>query len=262
MVNEIIIPALIIGAIALLLGAILAVASVIFKVDTDERIGLIEEALPGANCGGCGYAGCSAYAAAIVSGEAPLTKCAVGGEKAQSSIAKIMGTAAEKIEPKRAFVQCGGDCSAASLKYDYTGISDCAAAMRVAGGPKECAFGCLGFGTCVSVCKFSAISVKNGVAVVNPDKCVGCGTCAAACPRHVIKLRTVEKKSDVKCNSTDKGAIVRKYCKAGCLACGICAKNCPQGAITVDGIAKFDHDKCVGCGTCVEKCPAKCIELA
>ncbi|MBO4896815.1 MAG: RnfABCDGE type electron transport complex subunit B [Clostridia bacterium] len=262
MVNQVLFPALVLGGIALVLGAILAVASVIFKVDTDERIGQIEEALPGANCGGCGFAGCSAYAAAIVAGEAPLTKCAVGGEKAQAAIADIMGMAAEKVEPKRAFVQCGGDCDAAALKFDYNGISDCAAAMRVAGGPKGCEFGCLGYGTCVSVCKFDAISIKNGIAVVDPDKCVGCGTCVNICPRHVIKLRTTDKKSDIKCKSTDKGALVRKYCKSGCLACGICAKNCPQGAITVDGVAKFDHEKCVGCGTCVEKCPAKCIELA
>ena len=259
--NEILIPALIIGGIALLLGGLLAVASVIFKVDTDERIGQIEEVLPGANCGGCGFAGCSAYAAAIVSGEAPVGKCSVCDEKAQTAIAEIMGVAAGKIEPKKAFVQCGGNCEAAAFKFEYSGIHDCAAAMRVAGGPKVCQFGCLGMGTCVSVCKFDAIRIENGIAVIDSDKCKGCGTCVLACPRGVIKLRTTDKKSDVKCKSTDKGALVRKYCKTGCLACGICAKNCPQGAITVDGVAKFDHDKCIGCGTCVEKCPAKCIVL-
>lgn len=258
--TEILIPALWVGGIALVLGVILAIAAHIFYVKTDKRVPEILEALPGANCGGCGYSGCSTYAAAIVEG-APIGLCPVGGKECIDTLSKIMCVEPAEFIEKRAFVLCGGDCNKAKFKYDYSGIMDCAAAERVSKGPKNCSYGCIGYGTCVSVCKFDAISIINGIAVVDQDKCTACGICVKSCPRNIIELKPCENNVTVKCVSKDKGPVVRKYCEVGCIACNICAKVCPVNAITVDGVAKIDYTKCTKCGLCVEKCPTKAITM-
>ncbi|MBQ8636921.1 MAG: Fe-S cluster domain-containing protein [Clostridia bacterium] len=258
--REILIPIAIVGGTGLLFGCLLAFASIIFKVNKDTRIEMIEEILPGANCGACGYAGCSAYATAVVEDNAPVSSCSVGKDAVAKKIATIMGKKAEKVEPKVARVMCAGKCGIAEDKYKYVGIQSCSAAAKLAGGAKTCPNGCLGLGTCISVCKFDAIYIKGGIARIDETKCKACGMCLNACPKGLITLVPVSNKVWVPCNNTEKGANTNKYCKTGCIACRICEKNCPVEAISViDNHAVVDYSKCVSCGVCADKCPKKLI---
>lgn len=259
---EILLPVLAIGGMGLIFGVLLAVAAKIFAVEKDERLPLIEECLPGANCGGCGFAGCSAAAEAVVKGEASANVCPVGGEESAKKIAEIMGITAEKTERMTAFVMCSGNSEAAKNKYENNEGIDCHTANRLGGGMKECRFGCLGFGSCVAKCKFGALSLVNGVAVVDREKCTNCGACMAECPRHIIKRVPYSAKTVVACTSKDKGKETRNACSVGCIGCGICAKNCEAQAITVEGnCASIDYAKCTGCGVCQEKCPRDVIRM-
>lgn len=247
------------GGMGLAFGLLLAAASKYLSVKQDERIPLIIEKLPNANCGGCGFAGCSAYAAAVVNGEAPVTGCPVGGAKAAEEIAKIMGVTAGASKPMKAVVLCCGKTGDTAIKYQYDGLEDCAAANRLGGGQKACQYSCLGYGNCVKACAFDAIHVENGIAVVN-EKCVACGKCVEACPKNLIQLVPKDADFAVICSSKDKGAAMKEKCTVGCIGCGICAKNCPADAITMqDNLAVIDYEKCVGCGICAEKCPKKVI---
>ena len=249
------------GVLALLLGLFLGVAGEKFKVEVDPKEEAINGVLPGNNCGGCGYAGCSGLAAAIAKGEAPVNQCPVGGDEVAAKVGEIMGVAAEAGVKKVAFVKCAGTCEKAKSDYEYTGIEDCGAMAFVpGGGPKFCNYGCLGYGSCVKACPFDAIHIVDGVAVVDKDKCKACGKCIAACPKGLIEFVPYDAKYMVQCNSKDKGKDVMAACSVGCIGCGICAKNCPSDAITVENnIAHIDQDKCTGCGTCAEKCPKKII---
>lgn len=259
--TQIISAVLIVGGTGLLFGCILAFASFIFKVDEDERISLITEALPGANCGGCGYAGCSAYASAVVEGKAPVNACSVGKDAVSVKIAEIMGTSAEKSMPLAAHVMCAGTCDTAKEKYDYDGIKDCIAASKLAGGAKSCPDGCLGLGSCVYVCQFGAITIENGIAYVNKDKCTACGKCVQTCPKHIIKLIPASQKHIVNCSATTAGPVTLKNCAAGCVACKLCEKNCPSNAVKVENnLASIDYSLCTDCGICSEKCPKKVIQ--
>ncbi len=259
---EILLPVVAIGGMGLIFGAILSLAAKIFAVEKDERIPMIAECLPGANCGGCGYAGCSAAAEAIVKGEAAVSCCPVGGGEAVQRIAQIMGINAKKSEKMVAYVMCAGDCLAAKNKYDINEEMDCHTANRLSGGIKACTNGCLGFGSCVSKCKFGALSLNNGVAVIDKEKCTNCGACMRECPRAIIKRVPYQSKAVVECSSKSKGKETREVCTIGCIGCGICAKNCESGAITVaDNLALIDPKKCSGCGICAEKCPRKIIKM-
>ena len=248
-----------IGGLGIIFGAILGFASKIFAVDEDPRVGMVQECLPGANCGGCGYPGCGGLAAAIVAGKAPVNSCAPGGAKAAAAIAEVMGVVAEETEPMVAFVKCGGTCDKAQNKYD--GIDDCIMASQLAGASsKACAYGCMGLGSCVKACKFDAIKIENGVAVVNPDLCVACGKCVSTCPKKIIDLVPKKKKVKVQCSSKDMGKAVMSVCSAGCIGCKICEKTCKFDAIhVIDNIAVIDYDKCKNCGMCANKCPKKVI---
>ena len=201
--TEAIITAVIVIAIlGLVLGLFLGIAAKAFHVETDPREEKISGALPGNNCGGCGFPGCSGLAAAIVKGEAPVNGCPVGGEAVAKAVAEIMGVDAGDSKHMVAFVKCAGDCEKAGKDYDYTGEKDCRmAAMLPAGGDKSCSYGCLGYGSCVKVCDFDAIHVINGVAVVDKDKCKACGKCVAICPRHLIELIPYDAKYAVACSS-------------------------------------------------------------
>ncbi len=257
---KILLPVLIFIGLGLLMGALLALASKLFAVKKDEKAEAIKECLPGANCGGCGYSGCDAYAAAVSAGDAPVNKCSVGGAEAASKIAQIMGVDAGAQVRMRAQVMCSGTGEYAKKKYIYEGIDDCVAASKIGGGDKMCKNGCIGLGTCVRACPFDAIVVEDGVAAVDYSKCKGCGICVSACPKGIIKLIPFDAKHWVGCMSVDDGKNTRKVCDVGCISCKICQKNCPAGAINVDNfVASIDYDKCTGCDICTDKCPRHII---
>lgn len=260
-ITGIISAAVVVGLVGIFVGLFLGAAGIKFKVEVDEREEAVLSELPGNNCGGCGYAGCSGLAAAIVKGDAPVNACPVGGDAVGKRVAEIMGVESGSSERMTAFVQCQGDCEKVGTDYDYTGVKDCRIMTFVpAGGPKTCGSGCLGYGSCVDACPFDAIHVINGVAVVDRDKCKACGKCVEACPRSLITLIPYKAGTAVACKSTDKGPVTMKSCRVGCIGCGICVKNCPEKAVEVkDFHAEIDADKCKNCGTCVEKCPRKSI---
>lgn len=245
----------------LFIGLFLGAAGIKFKVEVDEKEEAVLAALPGNNCGGCGFAGCSGLAAAIAKGEAAVNACPVGGEPVGEKIAEIMGVEAEAGEKMIAFVKCAGDCDKARLDYDYTGVEDCRMLAFVPnGGPKSCNDGCLGFGSCVKVCPFDAIHVVNGVAVVDKEACKACGKCVEVCPKHLIELIPYKSQYAVACSSKEKGPVTMKDCQAGCIGCGICVKQCEHGAVSVlDFHASINQEKCTGCGACEKKCPKKSI---
>ncbi len=259
--NEILFPALALGAVGLALGALLAAASKVFHVEVDERVEKITSCLSGANCGGCGYAGCAAYAAAIVNDGAPVNCCASGGQAAANAIAEIMGVEAGAVEPKRAVVLCAGVNDAAPERFDYYGIADCLAASRIqGGGPKACSYGCLGLGKCALACSEGGISIVNGIASIDSSACRGCGSCKNVCPKNIIDLIPKKYKIYVKCKSCDKGPAMKNTCSVGCIGCRLCEKACQSGAIKVtNNVASIDYSKCTQCGLCAEKCPRKII---
>ena len=230
--NGILAATLMVGGTGLLIGILLGIAGKKFYVEVDERETKVREALPGNNCGGCGYPGCDGAAAAVVKGEAPVSVCPVGGAPVAAAVGAIMGQKADVQERKKAVVRCAGTCDVAKNKYEYTGARDCSYAGFVpGGGPKSCGNGCLGFGNCVK-----------------------------ACPRNLIDLIPYEQKITVKCRSTEKGKAVMAACEIGCIGCKKCEKNCPSDAIhVVDQRAEIDPAKCTGCGLCAENCPRKCI---
>lgn len=249
----------VLAALGALFGIVLAVANRVFYVETDPRLDQLIQCLSGANCGGCGYAGCAAYAQAVLDGKAPVGLCASGGEECSRAMAKIMGVESRKVDRVVAFVRCAG--VTARDKGLYEGLEDCIAATKVAGrGPLICKFGCLGFGNCTRVCKFDAIRIVEGVAKVDPDKCTGCMSCAAACPRKIIVPVHFGVHIRVACSSTARGSVTLRGCDIGCIGCFKCQKACPKGAIKVENnLARIDYALCDDCGLCVEVCPRKLI---
>ena len=261
----------ILGGLGVVFGLVLAAASKIFYVETDPRLDKLNECLPGANCGGCGYAGCGGYAEAVLKGEAEIGKCNSGGNECAQAMAAIMGVQAQEVTRQVALVRCSGAkaydkqgnlVSGARIKAEYEGFKDCVAASKVGGnGPLSCKFGCLGYGTCTKACKHDAIHIVNGVAVVDEDKCTGCMACAAACPRKLIVPVEPHRNVVIACASLAKGAVTTRGCTAGCIGCGLCKKICPNDAITVEkNLARIDYDKCDNCGLCATVCPKHLIK--
>lgn len=260
--STLVFPAISLGGLGLVFGVLLGYASKKFEVEVDPQVPLVREALPGANCGGCGFAGCDAYAQAVVDGVAPANACSVGGAGVAEKIGEILGISVEASAKRAAFVKCNGDCQSSKNKYEYSSNLDCIEASKLPGaGAKACTYGCLGLGSCVKVCQFDALYIVNGIAKVDESKCTACGACVDICPKNLIELVPADKQVRVACNSQDNGKAVRENCTVGCIGCKICEKNCPHDAVhVVDNIAKVDYDKCIQCGICVSKCPTKAIK--
>lgn len=259
--TEIAITAGVVSGVGLLLGIILGIAGKLLSVPVNEKELAIRDCLPGVNCGGCGYAGCDAYAQAVANGEADVNLCTVAGMEGAEKIGAIMGKTVEKMERRAAIVRCSGSFDHTGDKYLYEGIETCeAAAIAPGGGERACSYGCLGFGSCAKACPTQCIHMINGVAVVDQDECIACGKCVAICPKNLIVIQEAGRPYTVRCSSHEKGKNVKAVCDIGCIGCGICAKNCPTDAIAMDNnLAKIDQTKCINCGTCAAKCPVKII---
>jgi Na+-translocating ferredoxin:NAD+ oxidoreductase RNF subunit RnfB len=237
-----------------------------FKVFEDPRIDDVEHALPGANCGGCGFAGCRAFAEACVKadGLADLS-CPVGGNDTMGSVADILGVEAVKRDPRVAYIRCNGTCDHRPKTSKFDGASTCSIAASVYSGETDCQFGCLGYGDCFDVCEFDAIDLRSelGVPLIIDDKCVACGKCVDACPKNLIELRKQfpkNRKVVVACRNKDKGGVARKACSVACIGCGKCEKECKFDAITIENnLAFIDSDKCKLCRKCVTVCPTNSI---
>ncbi len=251
---SIVLPILLVAGIGLVAGFGLAMASKYLSEPVDELKEKIREALPGANCGGCGFAGCDEYAAAIREGKAEAGLCAPGGKNTAVALSEILGVDVSAQE-KRAYVTCNGDCYRAKTKFAYSGLNSCAAAMYYR-GPMKCEFGCIGLGDCAAVCDRGAIRVNDGLARVDRELCGGCGKCVTTCPKGVIKLLPESYHNVVACQSTEKGSTVIKQCDIGCIGCMKCVKECKHDAIHVENfLAVIDQSKCTGCDECALVCP-------
>lgn len=248
--------------IGLLCAVMLVVAATLFGVKEDEKFTEIREALPGANCGACGYTGCDGYAKALSSDKSVKTNlCIPGGDSVAAEIAGILGVAPADVIEQVAIVHCNGDCENSPEVAHYEGSGTCKAAKQLYGGAGACNYGCLGFGDCTVACQYDAIRVIGGIARVDPKRCTGCGLCAKACPNSIISIVDALKTVAVKCSNKEKGAVARKQCKVSCIGCMKCQKTCPHDAIHVENnLARIDYEKCTSCGACTEVCPTGCIK--
>ena len=259
--GTIIIPALIVAAVGLIFGIILTIAAKVMFVPVDEKVAAIREALPGANCGGCGYAGCDDYANAF-EGNPDLSPslCPVGGADLAAKIASILGVEAGDVEEKVAMVMCQGNYGVTKQIMEADRIYTCKTAKMFYGGNWACPHGCLGMGDCQRACSYDAIRIVNGVAMVDREKCIGCGACSKVCPNKLVDMVPKKMLVHVACKSVDKGAVTRKTCENGCIGCMKCQKSCKFDAIVVENnLARIDYSKCKNCGLCAKECPTGAI---
>lgn len=266
MTSTIIWTIVILAGLGLLLSLLLFFVAKKFKVEEDPRIDEIEKVMPGANCGGCGFAGCRAFAdAAVKAPNLDNNYCPVGGNEVMKQVAAILGYEIKEKTPQVAVVRCNGSCQNRPKTNEYDGVASCKVKAALYSGDTGCAFGCLGCGDCVEACQFGALSMdpQTGLPVVDESKCTACGACAKACPKHIIELRNKGPRSMrvyVDCVNKDKGGVARKACAAACIGCGKCAKVCAHEAITVaDNLAYIDYTKCKLCKKCVAECPTGAI---
>lgn len=268
--NVILIAVIVLGLIGLVSALVLFIASHKFAVHEDPRIGQVAEVLPQANCGGCGYPGCSGFAAACVkaadAGSLDGKLCPVGGQVVMEQVAKIVGLEVKAAAPQVAVVRCNGTCENRPSIAEYNGARSCRVQAMTGMGETACAYGCLGCGDCVGKCLFDAIHMnpETGLPEVDEDKCTACGACAKACPRQIIEIRPKGPKGRrmvVLCNNKDKGAVANKACKSACIGCGLCVKACDKfEAITLENnLAWIDPEKCKLCRKCEEACPKGAI---
>lgn len=272
--NLVLVSLIVLGTIGVIGSLVLYFVAKKFYVYEDPRVGEVEELLPGANCGGCGFPGCHGMADACVkerdaSNSLGSLLCPVGGADCMAKVAATLGVEAGAAEPKLAVVRCNGSIACRPKLSAYDGAKSCAVAAATFAGESGCAFGCLGFGDCVKACTFDAIHIntETGLPEVDEDKCVACGACAKACPKIVIELRkktamkaNQPKRVWVQCINKDKGAMARKACQNACIGCGKCQKTCKFDAITIENnLAWVDSSKCKACGMCVSECPTGAI---
>lgn len=252
---------LILGGIGLLCGAMLFVASRFFSVGVDERVEKLMELLPGANCGGCGFAGCVQYARGLIGGRAGANDCNVLDEERSASLAALLGVENNFSQRKVATLRCQGGAQAVGKRYEYQGKESCRGVSLLAGGDKACPYSCLGYGDCMEICPFQAISRgDDGLVKIDRDSCTGCGKCIDECPRGVLSLAPKSSLVFVACLSHDKAKKVMQVCRVGCIACKKCVKACPKEAIVVEeNLAEIDFQKCDVCALCVDACPTGSI---
>ena len=260
---DLFIPILILTAIGLISGVGLVIISNIMAVPKNEKLEQILEALPGANCGACGFSGCEGYAKALFSGKTQIGLCSPGGKNVSEKLSKILNINGASITTKKASVKCCTNNHTKNSDSQYQGLKSCAAVSNMSQSTNPCDFGCIGFEDCAKACQYGAIYIKDGIANVDPQKCVGCGKCVETCPKNLISLTDDKKQAVNLCNNTDKGMLTRKVCVDGCIGCMMCVKACPEGAISMNqSLAVVDNDKCTGCGKCVEVCKIGCIKMA
>lgn len=266
--NELLLTVLTLSVLGALLAVVLYFVAQKFRVEEDPRIDDVEKMLPGANCGGCGFAGCRAMSEALVKRDnIAALFCPVAGGETMKSIASFLGKTAAEKSPMVATMRCGGSCDKRPKVNHYDGALSCAVVNTFYVGESACAFGCIGYGDCVHACKFGALSInpETGLVEVDPDKCTACGACVKACPKGLFELRKKWPKNRaiyVACRSKNRGAVVMKACKAGCIGCGKCEKVCQFGAITIDNhLAYIDPEKCKLCRKCVNECPTGAIHI-
>lgn len=259
--NTIFIAVFYLSVIGVICAAILCIASRVMYVKVDERVTQLEAAMPGVNCGACGFPGCSGYAVALLEDSSiKANLCTPGGTATLNQISSILGVEAGSIEQKTAIISCNGDKKAQQKKMDYEGIKTCEAAKMLYGGQQVCAYGCMGYGDCQVVCPSKAICINNGFASVIKNNCTGCGLCIKVCPNKLISIENSDIPVFIACKNTEKGAVTRKKCTSGCIACTKCVKECCKQAITmINNLAVIDYSKCDGCRKCVEVCITKCI---
>ena len=259
--TTVVLATLVAAAIGLALGLLIGVMAKRFAVEIDPRIEEVAGMLPGANCGGCGYASCMDMAKSIVcSGNEPGS-CPVCPSESIAKIASFLGRAAGAKERQVAVVLCGGSEAKASRAGRYNGVNDCRSAMLVAGGGKSCKYGCLGYASCAKACPFGAIELRDGLAKVHPEICVGCGKCVAACPRKLIKLVPASVKVHIHCSSPEKGPLKKKSCSVPCIACRKCVKVAGEGQMVASGfLVQVNYANPPG-PEIVEKagCPTGCL---
>lgn len=259
---------LLMGGIGILAAAVLYYVSRKFYVHEDERIAEIEECLPGANCGACGYKGCHDFACACCTATTlEGMSCPGAGSVGMKRIAALLGLDAGNAVLKKAVVACAGSCSLRPDVRRYDGVRRCSIEATFCEGESDCAYGCLGCGDCVEACPYDALSMdkESGLPVVNIEKCVGCGKCTTTCPRGVMEMASIPDGYDhvvyVACKNKDRGAQAMKECQASCIGCGKCKKVCPSGAISMSGpLAFINTDVCTRCGACHEACPRHTIQ--
>ena len=251
-----------------ILGAIfaygLSIAQKKFRVEEDPRIDQVEDVVPGANCGGCGYPGCRAFSEAVVTGEAPADGCPVGGQETAEAVAEILGIEIEESERQVAVLMCRGTDEAAKRKADYRGIRQCYAASLVQSGDKHCSYGCLGYGDCVDVCGFDALKIgEEGLPVVDREKCTGCGQCVKACPKGLFELHPESRRFFVFCKSNDDPKTSRQSCRNACTGCRVCVKGVTEGQIVVENnLSNIGHLSVLGDEDAMKwvgKCPTGAI---
>lgn len=255
-------PIIILVAIALMAGIILTLAAKFMAVQVDQRVSNLREALPGVNCGACGFVGCDAYAEALAADDTVKGNlCNPGGSAVAMAISEILGKEFETIDSKYAVVRCSGTYNKTQYIMDFKGIQSCTANKMFYRGRGACSRACLGFGDCVSVCEYNAITMVNGVASIDKRKCVACGLCVKNCPNHLITILPSKLTTFVGCSSTDTGAKTGKVCKAGCIGCKKCESTCKFDAIHVtENLAAIDSEKCRNCGMCIKVCPVDVIK--
>ncbi|MCQ2975946.1 MAG: RnfABCDGE type electron transport complex subunit B [Bacteroidales bacterium] len=263
--NVIAISIAVLCVVAILAAIILYLVAKKFKVEEDPRIDQVTELLPGANCGGCGFAGCRNFAESCVKSlEGKF--CNVGGPDVMNKIAEILGGQVSAATPKVAVVRCAGSLDCRPKINNFEGAQSCAVVASTYGGETGCSFGCIGLGDCVEACSFGGVSINpiTGLAQINESVCTACGACVKACPKGIIELRNKAnkyRKVYVSCVNKDKGAVAKKACSSACIGCGKCAKVCTFEAITVENnVAYIDFNKCKMCRKCVEQCPTGAIK--